>query len=78
MESALWLFCWFLLYRLPSSLLGKVLHAQCESLAKISRKLFGTSLDPPAMRRPFIGGFEANCSYPEAYKLLQLCYKQDV
>ncbi|KAF8875074.1 hypothetical protein CPB85DRAFT_1561404 [Mucidula mucida] len=81
MESALWLFwlfCWFLLYRLPSSLLGNVSHAQCERLAKISRELFGTSLDPPAMRRPFIGGFEANCLYPEAYELLQSCYEQDV
>ncbi|KAF9038904.1 hypothetical protein BDZ89DRAFT_1110210 [Hymenopellis radicata] len=76
-ESALWLFCWFLFNRLPSSLLGNVSRAQCESIAKVARKLFGTSLDPPAMRRSFIGGFEASCTYPEVHKLLKSYYQQD-
>ncbi|KAF8912500.1 hypothetical protein CPB85DRAFT_590928 [Mucidula mucida] len=75
-ESALWLFCWFLFNRLPSSLLGKISRADFESIAKVARKLFGTSLDPPATRRAFViaGG---GSSYPEVYNLLQSYYGQD-
>ncbi|KAF8912498.1 hypothetical protein CPB85DRAFT_1252599 [Mucidula mucida] len=77
-ESALWLYCWLLLHRLPESISDRLSASQCDSIGRYARELFGITLVPNGMRSRFMGSFLGHGdTFGAVVRFLTSLYGQD-